>query len=87
MSPHEHQIARLLFTSLLLARRELSALCQIRARTPWQTGNLPLAQAKHRFYRSKQQPLGNLANCLSSPNMTAPRALTMRHSKCAPPYL
>jgi len=64
--------APLLFTSHLspaLTQRRLSALCQIRARIPWQSGNLPLAQAKRRFYRPKRQPLGNLANCLSNPKL------------------
>ena len=44
------------FTCLLLSRSALSALCQNPAHVPWQTGNLPLAQANRRFYRPKRQP-------------------------------
>jgi hypothetical protein len=51
----------------LTASPQLSALCQNRARIPWQSGNLPLAQTKRRFYRPNRQPLGNLANWHSGP--------------------
>ena len=73
------------FTSPLLPRSELSALCQIRARITWQSGNLALEKSKRRFYRPKRHPLGNLANWRSGPRLYHPITLSVYHPDHPPP--
>jgi hypothetical protein len=74
-------------TSLLFSRSALSALCQIRARIPWQSGNLALAQSKRRFYRPNGHHLAMWQTGVQAPAPLSPYhfiTLSPLSSACPP---